>query len=120
MSPCVITPRERTYIRLISESLRLKTSESETIKTLIDNGLAPEIANDFYHLVVHGIKAGVTAGVTDGLSAKKYNRGQLPIWDAAFDEGYKEFTNAVRSVWLYRLSWVFIPIAIIIIWFLLR
>jgi hypothetical protein len=97
-----------------------RATESETIAALVNSGIPKEAAAEFYSIVAHGIRAGVTAGVTGGASAQQYGRGESAVWDAAFEEGRKQFRGAVNGVWLKRLAWLLIPIVGLIFWLLLR
>ncbi len=120
MTTQIITQDDRARIRLVADSLRRKAPEPETITALVSNGVPQHAASELYRMVVHGLKAGVAAGVTDGLSAGPHQRGESPIWDAAFDEGRRQFGGTVRAVWLRRLAWLLVPIVAFVIWLLLR
>jgi hypothetical protein len=115
-----ITQDDRARIRLVADAMRKRTSEADIISTLVGSGVPEEPAGEFYRLVAHGLRAGVSAGVTDGLSAEQHKRGESVLWDAAFDEGRRQFSGAVGGVWLRRLAWLLIPIVALMIWFLLR
>lgn len=114
-----ITKHDRTRIRLVADAMRRRAAESDIVSALIDSGVPREEASEYYRLVAHGLRAGVSAGVTDGLSAQG-QRHESALWDAAFDEGRSQFGGAVRGVWLRRLAWLFIPIAALLAWLLLR
>lgn len=112
-----ITQDDSTRIRLVADAMRRGAAESEIIATLVGSGVPQESASEFYRLVAHGLRAGVTAGITDGMSAQ---RGESALWNAAFDEGRRQFGRAVGGVWLRRLAWLLIPILAFVFWLLLR
>src|SRR5437870_10016550 len=86
-----ITPEDRARICLVADAMRERTAESEIITALVGSGVPQEAAGEFYRLVAHGLRAGVSAGVTDALSAEHNQRGDSVLWDAAFDEGRRQF-----------------------------
>ena len=114
-----ITREDRARIRLVSDAMGRRATESEIIAALVNSGIPKEAAAEFHSMVAHGIRAGVTAGVTGG-SAQQYRRGESAVSDAAFKEGRKQFRGAVSGVWLKRLAWLLIPIVALVIWLLLR
>jgi hypothetical protein len=113
-----VTEDEKARIRLVVESMRREAPESEAIAGLVSSGILEEAAGEFYQTVRHGLKAGITAGVTEGLSAQQYRRDQSPLWDAAFDEGRKQYSRAVRGVWFRRLGWFLVLVVILATWVL--
>jgi len=115
-----ITQNDRARIRLVADATRRRAAESEIIAALVGSGVPQESVSEFYRLVAHGLRAGVTAGVTDGMSAQQYQPDESALWDAAFDEGRRQFRGAVGGVWLRRLAWLLIPILALVIWLLLR
>jgi len=120
MTTQIITQNDRQRIRLVADSLRRKVPEYEIIAALVGSGVSQQAATELYGVVVHGLKAGVTAGVTGGLSAQQYQRGESPVWDAAFDEGRRQYGGGVRGVWLRRLGWILVPIVALVVWLLSR
>ena len=115
-----ITREDRARISLVADAMRRSAAESEIVTALVGSGIPQGDASEYYRLVAHGLKAGVCAGVTDGLSAEEHQRGESPLWDAAFDEGHRQFGKAVGASWLRRLAWLLIPIVAFVIWLLLR
>jgi hypothetical protein len=115
-----ISNEDKSRITLVADALRRKAPQTEITATLIQSGLSASEASDFYATVTHGLRAGVTAGVTGGASAAQYSGGEPAIWQAAFDEGRRQFSGAVRGAWFQRLWWLVIPLAALIIWLLLR
>jgi hypothetical protein len=118
--PQTITQDDRARIRLVANAMRRRAAESETISALVDSGVPREAAGEFYRLVAHGLRAGVSASVTGGVSAQQHLRGESVLWDAAFDEGRRQFGRVVSGVWLRRLAWLLIPIVALVIWLWLR
>jgi hypothetical protein len=104
-STTTITPEDKARIRLVAEALRRRAAESEILSALVGSGVAQEAAAEFYCVVAHGLKTGVTAGVTEELSAQQYQRGESALWDAAFEEGRRQFGGAACGVWLQRVFW---------------
>ena len=115
-----IAQEDRTRIRVVADAMRRRAAEPEIIAALVGTGVSHEVAGEFYRVVAHGLRAGVSAGVTGGLSAQQHQRGESLLWDAAFDEGQRQFGGAVSGVWFRRLAWLLIPIVALVIWLLLR
>lgn len=115
-----ITDEDRTRITLVAQAMGRRTPEPEIVSALVGSGIPKQAAGEFYSLVAHGLRAGVLAGVTNGLSAQQHHRGKSPLWHAAFDEGSRQFSGVVRSVWLRRLVWLVVPILLFIVWLLWR
>lgn len=111
-----VIQEDKARIRLIADAMGKRASEPEILSALIDSGVPRDAAVEFYQLVAHGLRAGVSAGVTDGLSAQQHRRGESALWDAAFEEGQRQFGGAVRSIWLRRFAWILVPIIVLVIW----
>ena len=115
-----ISQEDRSRISLVAEALRRRVSPSEITASLVRSGLPESAAFDFCNTVTHGLRAGVLAGVTGGASAAHYLGGEPAIWRAAFEEGRRQFSGAVRGAWFRRFWWLLIPLNTLFIWLLTR
>ena len=115
-----ISNEDKARITLVADALGRKAPQAEITATLIQSGLSESEASGFCATVTHGLRAGVVAGVTGGASAAQYSGNEPAIWQAAFDEGRRQFSGAVRGVWLQRFWWLLIPLVALLIWLFLR
>jgi hypothetical protein len=120
MKTSQVTKEDRSRITLVAEALRRKVQQREITASLVESGLSASEASDFCTTVTHGLRAGVVAAVTGGVSAKQYSGSEPAIWQAAFDEGRRQFSGAVRVAWIQRFWWLLIPFAVILIWLVLQ
>lgn len=107
-----VGPRDQTkLIKLVAKSLRSGAVESQVNEKLQHLGFSQEHAAATIQLISHALRSGISAAITGGRSKSGYERGKLPLYDAAFDYGVKEFQWEVRRVWITRGLLLFLALA---------
>jgi len=106
--------QQKRCVSIVSDSLQRRLSARETEQLLVTVGLSQSEASIAFDLIRQGIQSGVNAAVTDGMSAKNYKPGEIALYDAAFDNGYRAFKREVRRVWIKRLFWILVITSLVI------
>jgi len=114
----IITDRDRALIRFVADSLRLGKSERDTTLELILNGITPPAVDAFYHTVVDGIKAGIAAATVPSLSHARNQKKGTALWDAAFEEGRRQYGGTFLRFWLRHPTWFSILMVLLVVWFI--
>lgn len=113
-----ISSEDKFRVSLGADALGRSVPEREITASLVRSGLPASEASNFCSTVTHGLRAGVSAGLTGGASAAQHSGSESAIWRAAFEEGRRQFSGAVRGAWFQPFWWLLIPVVVLIIWFL--